>query len=91
MHVPAHAARQTAGAVQFACCITLFPAVRGWFLLRWQVSCTKVCSVAARGTGRVVVDQVVRLDRLPGDLKEPAFPALGGLGRLNPGQQVLPA
>jgi len=26
------------------------------------------------------VDQVVRLDRLPGDPQEPAFPALGGLG-----------
>jgi len=51
----------------------------------------EVCSVAARGTGRVVVDQVVRLDRLPGDLKEPAFPALGGLRRLVAGQQVLPA
>ena len=51
----------------------------------------EVCSVAARGTERVVVDQVVRLDRLPGDLKEPAFPALGGLRRLVAGQQVLPA
>ena len=40
----------------------------------------EVCSVAARGAGRVVVDQVVRLDRLPGDPQEPVFPALGGLG-----------
>jgi transposase len=51
----------------------------------------EVCPVAACGAGRVVVDQVVRLDRLPGDLKEPAFPALGGLRRLVAGQQVLPA
>ncbi len=40
----------------------------------------EVCSVVACGAGRVVVDQVVRLDRLPGDLQEPAFPALGDWG-----------
>src|ERR1019366_2409393 len=42
----------------------------------------EVCPVAARGAGRVVVDQVVRRDRLPGDPQEPVFPALGGLGWL---------
>jgi hypothetical protein len=31
----------------------------------------EVCPGAARGTGRAVVDQVVRRDRFPGDLKEP--------------------
>ncbi len=33
--------KQAARAVQFVCCITVFPAVRGWFLLRWQVACTR--------------------------------------------------
>ena len=33
--------RRKARAVQFVCCITVFLAVRGWFLLRWQVSCTR--------------------------------------------------
>ena len=33
--------KQAARAVQFVCCITVFLAVRGWFLLRWQVSCTR--------------------------------------------------
>jgi transposase len=33
--------RQAAGAVQVACCITVFLAVRCWFLLRWQVACTR--------------------------------------------------
>jgi hypothetical protein len=42
----------------------------------------EVCSLAACGAGRVAVDQVVRLDRLPGDLQEPVLPALGGLGWL---------
>ena len=50
----------------------------------------EVCSVVACGAGRVVADQVVRLDRLPGDPQEPVFPALGGLGLVG-GQQVLPA
>jgi transposase len=51
----------------------------------------EVCPLAARGAGRVAVDQVVRLDRLPGDPQEPVFPAPGGLGWLVRGQQVLPA
>ena len=33
--------KQAARAVQFVRCITVFPAVRGWFLLRWQVACTR--------------------------------------------------
>ena len=42
MHVPAHhGPGKPLRAVQVACCITVFPAVRGWFLLRWQVSCTR--------------------------------------------------
>jgi hypothetical protein len=45
----------------------------------------------SRGGGRGVVDQVVRLDRFPGDPQEPTLPALRGLGRLVGGQQVLPA
>src|SRR5207247_2436799 len=51
----------------------------------------EVCSLAACGPGRVVVDQVIRRDRPLDDLQEPAFPALGGLGWLVWGQQVLPA
>jgi len=51
----------------------------------------EVCPLAAYGTGRVVVDQVVRLDCLPGDPQEPVFPALGGLGGLVGVQQVFPA
>jgi hypothetical protein len=42
----------------------------------------EVCPVAVCDAGRVVVDQVVRRDRLPGDPQEPVFPALGGLGWL---------
>ena len=49
------------------------------------------CPLAPCGAGRVVADEVVRLDRLPGDLQEPVLPALGGLGWLVWGQQVLPA
>ena len=42
MHVPAHhGPGKPLWAVQVACCSTVFPAVRGWFLLRWQVSCTR--------------------------------------------------
>ena len=52
----------------------------------------EVCPVAARGSAWLAAkDQVVRHDRLLGDLQEPAFPALGGLGRLIGGEQVLPA
>ena len=51
----------------------------------------EVCPLAAYGAGRVVVDQVVRLDCLPGDPREPVFPALGGLGGLVGVQQVFPA
>jgi hypothetical protein len=51
----------------------------------------EVCSLAACGPGRVAVDQVIRRDRPPDDLQEPAFPALGGLGWLVWGQQVFPA
>ena len=40
----------------------------------------EVCSLAACGSGRVVVDQVIRRDRPPDDLQEPAFPALGDWG-----------
>ncbi len=50
----------------------------------------EVCSLAACGAGRVVVDQVVRRDRLLGDPQEPVFPALGGLRWLVGGQQVFP-
>ena len=42
MHVPAHhGPGKPLRAVQVVCCITVFSAVRGWFLLRWQVSCTR--------------------------------------------------
>ena len=42
MHVPAHhGPGKPLRAVQVVCCSTVFPAVRGWFLLRWQVSCTR--------------------------------------------------
>ncbi len=52
----------------------------------------EVCSLTARrGAGRAVVDQVVRLDRLLRHPQEPPLPALGGLGWLVGGQQVLPA
>ena len=51
----------------------------------------EVCPVAACGAGRVVVDQVVRRDRLLSDPQEPVLPALGGLGELVGGQQVFPA
>jgi len=51
----------------------------------------EVRSFGSRGGGRVVVDQVVRRDRLLGDPQEPVFPALGGLGGLVGGQQVFPA
>src|ERR1017187_3835850 len=51
----------------------------------------EVCSLVSCGAGRVVVDQVVRLDRLLGNPTEPAFPALRGLGWLVWGYQVLPA
>jgi hypothetical protein len=91
MHVPAHAAQANrwGGSV----CLLHHAVSRRPGLVSAPVAGVvyEVCSVAARGTGRVVVDQVVRLDRLPGDLKEPAFPALGGLRRLVAGQQVLPA
>ena len=40
----------------------------------------EVCPVAACGAGRVVVDQVVRRDRLLGDPQEPVLPALGDWG-----------
>ena len=91
MHVPAHAAQASR---------------RGGSgrLLHHGVSCRpgrvlapvaggvyEVCPVVACGAGRAVVDEVVRLDRLSGDPQEPVFPALGGLGRLVRGQQVLPA
>ena len=33
--------KQAAWAVQVVCCSTVFPASRGWFLLRWQVACTR--------------------------------------------------
>ena len=33
--------RQAARAVQVVCCSTVFPAGRGWCLLRWQVACTR--------------------------------------------------
>lgn len=39
-----------------------------------------MCPVAACGAGRVVVDQVVRRDRLLSDPQEPVFPALGDWG-----------
>ena len=39
MHVPAHhGPGKPLRAAQVVCCSTVFPAVRGWFLLRWQVS-----------------------------------------------------
>ena len=42
MHVPAHhGPGKPLRAAQVVCCSTVFPAVRGWFLLRWQVSCTR--------------------------------------------------
>ena len=91
MHVPAHAAQASRWGGSGR-------------LLHHGVSCRpgrvlapvaggvyEVCPVVACGAGRVVVDQVVRLDRLSGDPQEPVFPALGGLGRLVRGQQVLPA
>ena len=50
----------------------------------------EVCPVAACGAGRVVVDQVVRRDRLPGDPQEPVFPALGGPGEAGRGAAGFP-
>ena len=42
MHVPAHhGPGKPLRAAQVVCCSTVFSAVRGWFLLRWQVSCTR--------------------------------------------------
>jgi hypothetical protein len=33
--------KQAARAVQVVCCSTVFPAVRGGCLLRWQLACTR--------------------------------------------------
>ena len=50
----AHGPGKPPGRVQFVCCITVFLAVRGWFLLRWQVSCTRCVRLlrAALGVSR---------------------------------------
>jgi hypothetical protein len=51
----------------------------------------EVCPGIVPGGWLAMEYQVVRRDRLPGDLQEPVFPALGGLGRLVRGEQVFPA
>jgi hypothetical protein len=68
-----------------ACCFPgrVFPA--------GAVGVYQVCSLIACPTGLVVVDEVVRRDRLLGDPEVPPFPALRGLGRVLEGQQVVPA
>ena len=91
MHVPAHAAQAnrwggSGGELQHG---ATGLSSRGVCPVAGGVY--EVCPVAACGAGRVVMDQVVRLDRLLRDPQEPAFPALGGLGWLVGGQQVFPA
>ena len=58
VHV-AHAAKQAAWAVQAVCCVTVFPAAGAFPPVAGGVH--EVCSLAACGSGRVVVDQVVRV------------------------------
>ena len=50
----------------------------------------EVCSVAACGAGRVVVDQVVRLDRLPGDLTGTSVPSPRGTAEAGRGSAGSP-
>ena len=91
MHVPAHAAQASrwgGSGVLLHHGVSRRP---GRMFAPVTGGVYEVCSLVARGAGRMVADQVVRRDRLPSDLQEPVFPALGGLGWLVGGQQVFPA
>ena len=90
MHFPRTRPKQAARAVQVVCCSTVFPAGRGGCLAPVAGGVYEVCPVAARGAGRVVVDQVVRLDRLPGDLTGTSVPSPGGTGEAGRGSAGSP-